>query len=130
PSSYLHFNGERPVTNSPGQYYFPNPAIHSNYNDWGYGLDELYEYPNARGTNAITNQYRQQFVVYCIGTLDNDPNDSSLDTSDEAGLQGSQRLERATNYFAYLQHYYGSNILQFQAQCIVTNVAHDAHGIL
>ncbi len=130
PSSYLYFNPERPVTNSPGQYYIPSLSAHSGYDDWGFGLSNLYEYPANVGTDFITNQYRQKFVVYCVGTLDNDPNDSSLDTSDAAELQGSQRLQRATNYFAYLRHFYGSNILQFQTFCLVTNIAHDAHGVL
>jgi hypothetical protein len=130
PSSYLYFNPERPSTNSPGQYYVPSLETHTNYNDWGYGLTNLYSYPAVSGASVITNLYRQKFVVYCVGTLDDDPNDSSLDTSDAAELQGSQRLQRATNYFAYLRHFYGSNILQFQAFCLVSNIAHDAHGVL
>jgi len=130
PSSYLYFNQERPDTNNPGQYFIPSSATHPGFNDWGFGLGAPYEYPAGKGSNAIVNLYKQKFVVYCVGTLDNDPNDNSLDTDDAAELQGTQRVQRATNYFAYLRHYYGSNILQYQAFCLVTNVAHDAHGIL
>src|SRR5206468_3860547 len=46
PSSYLYFNTERPNTNSPG-YYVPSASAHSGYNDWGFGLENLYEYPAA-----------------------------------------------------------------------------------
>lgn len=130
PSSYVYFNGERPVTNNPGQYFIPNLVDHPGYNDWGYGLSNLFEYQAVRGASGITNLYKQKFVVYCVGTLDNDPNDNSLDTGDEAELQGAQRLQRATNYFAYVRHFYGTNILKFQTFCLVTNVAHDARGIL
>lgn len=130
PSSYVYLNEERPITNNSGQFFIPTLAAHPGFNDWGFGLSNLYEYPAAKGVSVITNLYKQKFVVYCVGSLDNNPNDSSLDTNDEAELQGTQRVQRATNYFGYLRHFYGTNILKFQTFCLVSNVAHDAHGIL
>ena len=130
PSSYVYFNQERPDLAHAGQYYIPSITAHPDFNDWGFGLTNLYDYPGNLGAAGITNLYKQKFVVYCVGTLDNDPNDGSLDTSDAAELEGTQRFQRATNYFAYLQHFYGTNIFQFQTFCVVTNIAHDAHGIL
>lgn len=130
PSSYVYMDGQRPNTNLPGQFYVPSASTYPTYNQWGYGLSNLYSYPNAVGSTFISNQYRQTYVVYCVGTLDNDPNDSTLDTSDEAELQGNSRWSRATNYFAYMSHIYGSNISLFQAFCPVTNVSHQASNVL
>ncbi len=130
PSSYLYLNPERPATNNSGAWFVPSLTTYPDYNDWGYGLNAPYEYPDDKGPTLITNQYKRKFVIYTVGTLDNDPNDNSLDDSDAAELQGSHRVQRATNYFAYLQHFYGSNLLRFQTFCLVSNVAHDAHGIL
>lgn len=130
PSSYLYFNEQRPGTNFNGTFFTPSLTTYPTYNDWGYGLTNLFEYPAARGAAFITNNYRQKFVVYCVGSLDNNPNDSSLDISDEAELQGLQRVQRATNYFTFVTRFYGTNISRFQTFCLVPGIAHDAQGIL
>jgi hypothetical protein len=77
------------------------------------------------GLDGIRSQYLSRQVVYLLGGADTDPNDDSLDTDCEAMIQGSQRLERGTIYYNYLQHYYGSAVLGTHTKSIVPGVGHD-----
>jgi hypothetical protein len=126
PSSYLYFNEERVVPGTLDQFAVPDASSCPSYNDYKYGLDgELNDYLETTGIDRIRSQYLSREVVYLLGGADTDPNDDSLDTDCEAMLQGSQRLERGTIYYNYLQDYYGSAVLNTHTKSVVPGVGHD-----
>ncbi|NJK49473.1 PEP-CTERM sorting domain-containing protein [Candidatus Gracilibacteria bacterium] len=126
PSSYLYMNEERAIPGTLDQFAIPNASSCPTYNEYKYGLDgELNAYMETPGIEGIRSQYLSREVVYLLGGADTDPNDDSLDTDCEAMFQGSQRLERGTIYYNYLQHYYGSAVLDTHTKSIVPGVGHD-----
>lgn len=123
PSSYIYLDEQRRVQRSTDSFAVPSTAC-SGYNEWKYGLEELYTYPSASGIDSIRRMLKRREVVYLLGENDNDPNSSSLDTSCEADLQGSHRLERGSIYLNYLKHYYGNEILARHSLDTVPNAGH------
>ena len=134
PSTYLYLNKERVKKNTVNQFEIP-PDGCTGYNNYGYGLDKLYAYHTQNGIDAgkIRAQYQYRNVLYLVGSKDNDPNDSDktlLSKGGEAMLQGSQRLERATIFYEYLKHYYGSRIMNNQDFKVVQGVGHGVKKLM
>lgn len=125
PSSYVYMNEER--INDNNESYIPNTC--SDYNEWKYGLDNLYTYPRRLGKGAIRSNFRNNYVTYLMGTADNDPNDSSLDTSCEAMLQGNNRYDRALRFYQHIQHYFGDNIYNRHKFVAIEGVGHNDHDV-
>ncbi len=126
PSSYLYLDGKRAVQGTTDQFAVPSTSC-SKYNNWRYGLDNLYSYPNQFGADSIRNMMKRREVIYLLGELDTDETSSSLDQSCQAELQGKNRLERGTIYYNYLVNYYGESIQQIQHRDTVPGVGHDNH---
>ncbi len=124
PSSYLYLDNERAIAGTVNQFAVPSTTC-STYNNWRYGLDKLYSYPNQFGADSIRNMMKRREVVYLLGELDTDETSSSLDQSCQAELQGSYRLERGTIYFNYLKHYYGESITSLQYRDTVPGAGHN-----
>jgi hypothetical protein len=124
PSSFLYMNNKRFISGTMDKFEVPNTTC-VGYNDWRYGLDNMFTYPAAAGKDAIVKIFKRRNVVYLTGQLDNDPNGSNLGTSCEDRLQGSHRLERALIYFNHLKDVYGQEILTTQSQELIPNVGHD-----
>jgi hypothetical protein len=124
PSSYVYMDNKRAVSGKTDQFEVPNNDC-SGYNDWKFGLDNLFTYPATTGRGQIRNFLGKRNIAYLVGELDNNPNSSSLDNSCEARLQGRHRLERGIIYFNYLQQYYGAEILKYQTVDIIPNAGHD-----
>ncbi len=107
PSSYVYFNNKRvdqnSITSSYNSLHFslPENPTDNNYNDYGYGLDNLYSYPSSTGSALIQSQYPQRRIVYLAGG--NDTGMANLDVSAKAMLQGQDRLERSRVYYAHLK---------------------------
>ena len=123
PSSYLYLDKKRRDSATVNQFSIPLTTC-NDYNDWKYGLDNLYTYPSNVGTNFIRDIFKKRQVVYLLGGNDNNPASSSLDVSCEAMLQGDHRLERGTIYYNYLIDYYGNSILNYHTIDIITGVGH------
>jgi hypothetical protein len=124
PSSYVYMDNKRAVSGKMDQFEVPNNDC-SGYNDWKFGLDNLFTYPATTGRGQIRNFLGKRNIAYLVGELDNNPNSSSLDNSCEARLQGRHRLERGIIYFNYLKNYYGEEILKLQTLDIIPNAGHD-----
>ncbi len=124
PSSYLYLDGRRKVAGSLANFIIPATSC-SDYNEWKYGLEDLFSYPSNSGATAIREMMSRREVVYLLGEEDNNPNSSSLDVSCEADFQGAHRLERGEIYFQYLQLYYGNEILENQQKVIVPDAGHN-----
>lgn len=129
PSSYLYLDEKRRNSATVNQFSVPATGSCNDYNDWKYGLDNLYTYPSNVGTNLIRSNFEKRQVVYLLGDNDNDPNSSLLDVSCEAMLQGDHRLERGTIYHNYLIDYYGNTILNNHSIDIVPGVGHSNLGM-
>lgn len=124
PSSYLYLDNQRVIQGTVDQFGVPDNGC-SGYNDWRYGLENLYVYPDRLGADSIRQMFKRRNVVYLLGGNDTDPNSSSLDKSCKAELEGSYRLERGAVYYNYLKHYYGNEITQTQKTDTVPGVGHD-----
>lgn len=124
PSSYVYMDGQRKMANSAADFAIPTNSC-TTYNEWKYGLDDLFTYPKSVGIPTIRSINKQNTVTYLLGENDNDPNSASLDKDCEANLQGAHRLERGMVYFNYLQHYYGAEIKANHDLVIVPNAGHN-----
>ncbi|MEL7123384.1 MAG: T9SS type A sorting domain-containing protein [Bacteroidota bacterium] len=123
PSSYVYMDNNRKVGNSTTQFAIPSTSC-NDYNEWKYGLEDLFTYPRRAGVDSIRNMFERRRVTYLLGENDNNPNSSSLDTDCEANLQGAHRLERGTVFYNYLQFYYGNTITTNHTLSTVPNVGH------
>jgi sugar lactone lactonase YvrE len=133
PSSYVYFDGKRldPATLdlAAGVVDFVVPAAPPNaYNNYGYGLENLYDYPTAVGSAAITAQYPGRKVIYLAGEADT--GSASLDIGAAAMLQGSNRYERCLVYYAHLQDHFGPASLLRHRLGTVPGVGHDGLGMI
>jgi hypothetical protein len=129
PSSYLYLSPERPVSGSTDQFATPSSSSCSGYDAYKYGLNGLSPYLAAVGADGIRAQFESRHVAYLLGSSDTDPNESSLDKSCQAEMQGSYRLARGQAFYNYLGHVYGSGVYTTQSETIVQGVAHDANGM-
>ena len=107
PSTYTYLTPERPVLNTPGRFSIPaDTSCNAGYDIYKYGLVGFNEYMNRTGADRYKSQLADRKVAYFVGALDNVPNDSSMDRTCPALLQGLQRRERAVLFMDYLQHIY------------------------
>lgn len=126
PSSYTYLNNLRPTPNTSNSYETPvywtvlgwrmKPAFArvagdcpDDYNDYKYGLEGKNTYADRYPNTLLTSQYISRRVYYFLGENDTDPNDSDLDTSCEAEVQGPYRLARGQSYFGYLKTIFPAN---------------------
>ena len=98
-----------------GWYTFPNSNI-----VFPYGLE------SSPAENVQLGQFFNKDFKIMIGSLDNDPNASGLRHTEEAELQGANRLERAMSFYQYSQELSQSlglsNSWSFE---IVDGIGHD-----
>lgn len=95
PSSYAYFSTER-----------PEPAIAAScpgFNDWKYGMESRPLYLAAPAPDELERRYVARQLVYLLGTLDTDPDQSALDKSCMAEAQGAYRYARGHAYAAAMQ---------------------------
>lgn len=120
PSSYMYLSADRPGTTC------------SKYNEYKYGLEDLNDTPymEAIGAALLLDNYRQANITYLVGSDDDDPNDSSLDTGCKAMAQGAHRRERAEQFFAHIGDVFGSTIYESQSFAIVPGVAHEGRKLI
>lgn len=133
PSSWLYFNDER--IQPDGKFAALSPADLTEcpkYNEYKFGLDDLgpCRYCYETGATIIRTQYPFRKVYLLAGSEDNNPNDNSMDQSCHAHTQGEHRLERAENYWAYLQHFYGAAIQTTQQFFLLEDVEHSSGQVL
>ena len=129
PSSYVYLSSKR--WNQDAAYTFSEPDqatidTCSEYNEWRYGLDDLYSYMSSTGMQTLRENYHKRSVVVLIGGEDNDPDDSSLATGCAAMLQGSQRLERSYVYARHLEDEFGQNPHAF---ALLEGVGHSSRQV-
>ncbi|WP_158743835.1 alpha/beta hydrolase [Acidisphaera sp. L21] len=94
PSSYAYFSAERPL---------PAIAACPGFNDWKYGMDNRPAYLSEPNPAGLEQGYVARRVIYLLGTLDTDPNQTALDKSCMAEAQGAYRYARGHSYFTTMQ---------------------------
>ena len=105
PSSYLYFSPKRWRAGTRHDFAVPEAAAIEacpTYDDYRYGLRDLYAYLRPVGAQGLIDNYLARDVVVLLGERDNDPDAESLGRSCEAMIQGSQRYERGVVYRAHL----------------------------
>ncbi len=135
PSTYMYFDGERRIPGSLDQFAIPDSAAIANcpnYDRYKFGLSDLDScwYMISTTPAAITSQFEEREYVLLLGTLDNDPADTTMDQSCKAAFLGDHRLERGIIYFNYIQEFFGPGILSNHYIDTVPGVDHSAHDML
>ena len=128
PSSYLYFSAER-WDRDAGIFSLPSEskvAECPEYNDWRYGLSNIYSYMQQTGIGELRENYLRRDVVVLIGTDDNDPEHEYLGTNCQSMLQGAHRLERSLLFHDHLVDWHGELPHPFSA---VYGVGHSSIGI-
>ena len=116
-SSYVYFDATRPFSTNSCQ----------EFDHWRYGMVDPVPYARGSDVKALERRYLTRRVVYLLGGKDNDPNHSALDKSCMAEVQGANRLERGTNYFAHvLKRAKLQNISLRHSRVEVPGVGHEA----
>ncbi|NTU76950.1 MAG: hypothetical protein HGA90_03955 [Alphaproteobacteria bacterium] len=121
-SSYVYFTGLRPVGPS-ANFVTPDLASCASANFYPYSLGELVGYARQRGANAIRLRFPERQVRYLVS--DKIPNDSFLDTSCAAAMQGRDRLTRSWNYQRHLMMSFGDLAAATQHFTLVPNGGYD-----
>jgi hypothetical protein len=105
PSSYMYFDRQRPAPQGTG---FKKRADTSDcpVNRYKYGPEQRNGYMRHRPLAAMVKSYRIRDVVYLVGADDDDPRSKSLDMRCPARAQGSNRVERAQNFKAYMDRFH------------------------
>lgn len=127
PGSYVYFSPMRRIPGSLDQFEIPNGC--DEYNEYSYGLEDLYIYHSRVGEQQMKNWYETREIIYLFGSEDNDPNASTLPSSCRAQLQGAHRLEKGKIYFNHILDTFGEEIKQNQRMIIVPNVGHNNFNI-
>jgi pimeloyl-ACP methyl ester carboxylesterase len=129
PSSYVYLSVARFTDRGFGAPSADQVAQCADYNQYKYGMEGRNDYMSSLDAEAMIQRFVSRDVVYLLGESDTDPEDSSMDTGCEAELQGSQRLERGTNFWRSLQEVVGPSILLHQSLVTVPGVGHDGHDM-
>ncbi|MFT4565530.1 MAG: hypothetical protein ACI9FN_000483 [Saprospiraceae bacterium] len=123
PGSYVYMSPLRRVSGTVDQ--FETPSGCAEYNEYSYGLEDLYAYHSMAGANQIKEWYGSREVVYMNGSNDNDPNASTLPRSCRAMLLGNHRLERGEIYYNHILDTYGADIAPLHRRYIIEGVGHN-----
>ena len=94
------------------------------YNNYLLGLEGKNEYASSTPDSVIKDNFRRD-IVFLVGSVDSNVNDSTMPKTCGANIQGAHRLEKAKIYFNHIAEELGFN-LPFS---IVPGVGHDASGM-
>jgi hypothetical protein len=124
PSSYLYLNGYR-FDEAKNTWVIPRGKKNKDYDDYKYGLNELDDYAQERGSNWARRHLPRRWVEVLAGTADVEA-DSSFDDSREAMWQGDSRYERARLFDEFMDRFFAPNRFSVTP---VPNVGHDHREI-
>ncbi|MDO5629079.1 MAG: hypothetical protein Q4G43_12230 [Mobilicoccus sp.] len=129
PSSYLYLD-ERRINRGgrPGSLSGRERRDCPDYNTYKYGLAGRTGYAAAMTDDQIRARVASTPVSYLVGSLDDDPANSSLDTSCAGLMQGPDRVRRALNYQTHLASVLPRGSASHRLR-IVPGVGHTARGV-
>lgn len=129
PSSYLYLSSERWVQGTEylyGELSASDRITCPKFNEWGYGLDVLFEYMDGTGAIVMTNNYLSRDVAFIVGDETTEINDPTFSNSCESVLQGANRFERGIVFYNYMEVKFPSSLHQM---AVASEVGHDASQI-
>lgn len=131
PSTYVYFTPQRYIRTSKPHFKDPNSPP-TGFNNWGYGMDKLYVYHRSHHITAqsMRENYASKTILYLVGELDKNPDDTTMGHSQAAMLHGHHRLERGRIYFDYLIDVFGPEIKNNQRFMMVRNVSHNGRALM
>lgn len=124
PSSYAYLNDKRPITGSVTTFEVPDSSGCASYDRWGYGLLNPNSYVGQQTSLLLISQYVDRKVTYLLG--DADTNSSGMDITCYANFQGTNRFERGTAFFNFMNEYY---IGHQHTRLTVPGVGHSANDM-
>jgi pimeloyl-ACP methyl ester carboxylesterase len=131
PSSYLYLNKERYAFEEKGSIK-PIPGHQlagcPQYNNYKYGLDNLYGYAKSLPIAKIRQQLMSRPVLFLLGTLDNERG-KGLDKTCSADCQGDNRFERGLLYKHHLQSLAPAGLKSRQQWLEIPGVGHSASKV-
>lgn len=128
PGTYVYMSPERRVGESETEFAVPDINC-SDYNEWSFGLEDLYVYPSRAGADQIREWYSTREVVYLLGQNDNDPNASTLPRSCRAMTLGNHRYERGRIYYNHIVRTFDEEIKSLHFKVEVPGVGHSNFDI-
>jgi len=131
PSSYLYLDEARYQLNPTGEIQKISQKELKDcpgYNDYKYGLEELYGYAETLSPQLIRTRLLKRPVIFLCGTTDTDRN-WSLDKSCEGDAQGKNRYERGLLYKHHLGHFVKTSLETPHIWLEIPEVGHDATEI-
>tara|TARA_Y100000385_G_C13078590_1_gene632686 strand:- start:1712 stop:2401 length:690 start_codon:yes stop_codon:yes gene_type:complete len=115
---------ERRVGGSETEFAIPNIDC-PDYNEWSFGLEDLFVYPTRAGAEQIKEWYSSREVVYLLGQNDNDPNASTLPRSCRAMTFGNHRYERGRIYYNHIVITFGEEVKSVHSKVEIPNIGHN-----
>lgn len=94
------------------------------FNDWPWGLNDLWPYPAQVGAEQIRNQFGSRDVHYLVG--ERDPNLSASFTFCQERVQGRDTLAKTLLYYRHLEQLYEADLRH--TLHVVPNVGHSGRG--
>ena len=124
PGTYVYMSPERRVGDSETEFAIPDIDC-PDYNEWSFGLEDLFVYPTRAGAEQIKEWYRSREVVYLLGQNDNDPNASTLPRSCRAMTFGNHRYERGMIYYNHIVKTLGEEVKILHSKVEIPNIGHN-----
>ena len=118
--SFLYYDGYRVVDQNAEVFDF-GPTSCASANQYKYGLDNLNQYMEETGVDAIIEKYKQANITYLIGEYDFGGQTSTCARM----VQGNSRLIRTHIYFAYVGYFYGDSIYSTHRMVEIPQAPHD-----
>ncbi len=131
PSSYLYFDATRYQFDSNGEILIKAKDELANcesYNEYKYGLENLYGYANSISKHDIRSRFMNRSIVFLLGQEDTERS-WSLDKSCEVEVQGENRYERGLLYKHHLQSFVNAGQKSKHHWMVIPGVGHDSNEV-
>jgi Secretion system C-terminal sorting domain len=124
--SFVYLNDRRRCVD--GDFAVPDQVMQGfipRFNSHPYGMVEANEYMMTTGVENIISQYRDRWVYYIIGSLDDGPNSDNQ----PMGMQGWNNIQRNVFFFEHLVDEYGGANLNHEL-IVIEGADHHEEEIL
>ncbi|AEM69585.1 hypothetical protein Murru_0534 [Allomuricauda ruestringensis DSM 13258] len=124
-NQYFYYPDGQRYDEEAGTFYEPMDC--TGYDYWPYGYEFAVPYLDGVDAGTLTEQQVSRSTIYFLGS-DDTSTTGTLNTTDcQATLLGSNRFNRGSNMYEYMETFYPST--HNHREVIVPNVGHDANGI-
>jgi len=122
--SFLYYDENR-VLDEEAEVFEFGPSSCGSANQYRYGMDNLNQYMENTGVEAIVEKFQRANLTYLIAQYD-----FGGQTSTCARMtQGYSRLARTHIYYSYLNYFYGDTVFNNHRMVEIPGASHD-HGMM